>query len=343
MIEETPNEIIILLNHGVFHLTKIKIKNNKMKNTFKTIFIVAALVLIYSACTKQEYSLGDLTAPSNIVITTEVVGQDANNPDGDGSGTVNIAITADNALAFKVGYDAKLSSDCVAIPLNGKVTKNFAKNGVNTYRITALVFGKGGTSSLATADVTVRSDFKPDPAIITNLTGDASKTWVVDPSVPGHFGVGPWSNTSVTPEWWAAAINEKVNCCNCFYTATFTFTKVVASGTYSLTVATPDGAFTKTGDLAGGLPGIPASGAEDCYSYDGGTSDFSFIRASTGIESPTSTQTSILLSGNNTFIGYGAVLKEYEIFEINPDYMYLRVQGTETGNAWYLKMIPAVK
>jgi hypothetical protein len=37
MIEETPNEIIILLNHGVFpvcrqgrHLTKIKIKNNKM-------------------------------------------------------------------------------------------------------------------------------------------------------------------------------------------------------------------------------------------------------------------------------------------------------------------------
>jgi hypothetical protein len=314
-----------------------------MKNTLKTVFIVAALVFIYSACTKQEYSLGDLTAPSNIKIKTEVVGQDATHPDGDGSGTVNITITADNALAYKVGYDAKSASDCAPIPLSGKVTKSFAKNGVNTYRITAIVFGKGGTSSLTTADVTVRSDFNADPAIVTALTGDASKTWVVDPSVPGHFGVGPWNNASITPEWWSASVNEKVGCCNCFYTATFTFKKVVASGTYSLTVATPDGAFTKTGDLAGGLPGIPATGAEACYSYDGGTSDFSFIRASTGIEAPTSTQTSIMLAGNNTFIGYGAVLKEYEILEISATHMYLRVQGTETGNAWYLKLIPAGK
>jgi len=99
-----------------------------MKNTFKTVFIVAALVLIYSACTKQEYSLGDLTAPSNIVITTEVVGQDATHPDGDGSGTVNITITADNALAYKVGYDAKSASDCAPIPLSGKVTKSFANS-----------------------------------------------------------------------------------------------------------------------------------------------------------------------------------------------------------------------
>lgn len=329
-----------------------------MKNTFKTVFIVAVLVLIYSACKKQDYSLGDLTPPTNIVITTEVVGQDANHPDGDGSGTVNITIKADNALAYKVGYDAKSATDCLAIPFTGKVTKTFAKNGVNTYRITAIVFGKGGTSSLATADVTVRSDFKPDPAIITDLIGDGSKTWVVDPSVPGHFGVGPWINTSVTPEWWAGAINEKVSCCNCFYTATFTFTKVVASGTYSLTVATPDGAFTKTGLLAGGLPGIPATGDEGCYSYGGGTSAFTFVRSSTGIpaipvppdpdhpeinpNSP-STQTSILLAGDNTFIGYGAVLKEYEILTISETNMYIRVQGTETANAWYMKLIPVAK
>jgi hypothetical protein len=33
--------------------------------------------------------------------------------------------------------------------------------------------------------------------------------------------------------------------------------------------------------------------------------------------------------------------KEYEIMVITADYMYLRVQGTETGNAWYLKLVPA--
>jgi len=313
-----------------------------MKNTFKAVFVIAALVLIYSACKKQEYSLGDLTAPSNIVITTEVVGQDATHPDGDGSGNVNITITADNALAFKVGYDAKSPADYSSISSSGKVTKKFTKTGVNTYTISTLVFGKGGSSSVGTAVVTVRSDFTPDPDLVANLTGGSSKTWVVDKDVPGHFGVGPYVNTSVTPEWWSAKKDEKLGCCPCFYDATFTFSKVASTGTYTLKVTTV-AAFTKTGDLAGGLPGIPPAGDEGCYDYPGGTSDFSLIPASTGIAPPTSTQTSILLSGVNTYLGYGAVLKEYEIFEITPTYLYLRVQGTETGNAWYLKFKPVGK
>jgi hypothetical protein len=160
----------------------------------------------------------------------------------------------------------------------------------------------------------------------------------VDKSVASHFGVGPWSTTSVTPEWWSAAPNEKVACCNCFYTATYRFAKD-AAGNYSLTVATPDGAFTKTGALAGGLPGIPASGGEACYSYGGGTSSFSFVPSSSGIAaSAPSTKTAILLGGTNTFIGYGAVLKEYEIMSISATTLKLRVQGTETGNAWYLTL-----
>ena len=86
------------------------------------------------------------------------------------------------------------------------------------------------------------------------------------------------------------------------------------------------------------LPGIPATGDEGCYSYGGGTSAFSLIPSSTGIASSISTQTSIELAGNTTFIGYGATLKEYEILSISPTAMYLRVQGTETGNAWYIKL-----
>jgi hypothetical protein len=46
-----------------------------------------------------------------------------------------------------------------------------------------------------------------------------------------------------------------------------------------------------------------------------------------------------MLGGNNTYIGYGSLLKEYEILTITGTTMYLRVQGTETGNAWYLKLI----
>jgi hypothetical protein len=305
-----------------------------MKKFIINFFGVAALLMVFGTCKDKEYSLGELTAPTNIVITTEVVGQNASNPNGDGSGDVVITVTANDALSYKVDYDASTPVDLVYIA-SGKTTKKYTKLGLNTYKITAVVYGKGGTSSSATADVTVKSDFTPAAAIVTNLTGGTSKTWVVDKSVAGHFGVGPWSKTSVTPEWWSASPNEKVSCCNCFYTANFTFTKVAASNTYTLKVTSPDGAFTKTGSLTT-LPGIPGSGDEGCYSYGGGTSGFTFIPASTGIAS--STQTSILLDGVNTYIGYGALQKEYEIFEITATYMYLRVQGTETGNAWYLKL-----
>lgn len=317
-----------------------------MKNTFKTVFVIAAIVMIFSACKKQEYSMGDLTAPSNIVITTEVVGQDATHPDGDGSGLVNITITADNALAYKVGYNATKSTDFALVSSSGKITKKFTKS--DTHTITVIASGKGGSSSTASTKVKVRSDFTPDPAIVTAITGDASKTWVVDKDIPAHFGVGPWNVESIRPEWWAGAVNEKLSCCPCFYTATFTFSKV-APGAFTLKVTT-DAAFTKTGALAGGLPGIPVGGDEGCYDYPGGTTDFSFVQASSGApavpsipaNSP-STLTSILLSGIETYIGYGAVLKEYEILTYSENTLYLRVQGTETANAWYLKLKPVTK
>ena len=313
-----------------------------MKNNFKVLSVVFAIIFFINSCTEKEYTLGDLSAPTNLAITTEVVGKDATHPNGDGSGDVKISVTANNALSYKVDYNANDPVDLVFLP-TGSVTRKYTSLGLNTYRITAVAYGAGGTSSIVTTDVTVRSDFTPDPAIVTNLTGGTSKTWVVDKSIPSHFGVGPWNVGSIRPEWWSAAINEKVNCCNCFYTATFTFTKIAASGTYTLAVASPDGAFTKTGSLAT-LPGIPASGDEGCYPYGGGTSGFSFAPASSGApatptagNSPT-TQTSILLGGSNTYIGYGSVQKEYEILTITPTAMYLRVQGTETGNAWYLKL-----
>lgn len=296
---------------------------------------MAVFAVLYS-CTSKNYSLGDLTPPSNIVITAEIAGATTASPSGDGSGDVKITITADNALAYKVDYGTSSSLNLVYLA-TGTTTKKYTTLGTNTYRITAVVYGKGGTTSTATKDITVRSDFTPDASIVANLTGGTSKTWVVDKSVAGHFGVGPWSATSVTPEWWSAGVNEKVSAAPCFYTSTFTFVKG-ANGTFSLQVASPDGAFTKTGSLTT-LPGIPDSGSEGCYTYTGGTSSFAFVPSSSGIAaSAPSTKTAILLAGNSTFIGYGALQKEYEIMVITSTYMYLRAQGTETGNAWYLKL-----
>lgn len=324
----------------------LKLTNlNNMKNKIKYLLIPFVLLAsLYVGCQKDDYELGDLTAPSNLVIETQIQGQDASNPNGDGSGNVSITVSANDAMTYKIGYrnvtdlsDTALDMTTIA---SGVTTKKFTDQGLQTYRITVIAYGKGGTSSVLTKEVTVLSLFDPGVEVVTSLTNNASKSWVVDKSVPGHFGVGPWNNGSYTPEWWAAAINEKVACCNCFYTATFTFNKV--GNAFSIDVATPDGAFTKTGDLAS-IPGIPASGDEGCYSYGGGSSSFSFVPSSVSPSNSDvqTTGAAILLGGSTTFIGYGALKREFEILEINDNYMYLRVQGTETGNAWYLKLIPA--
>ncbi len=318
-----------------------------MKRIFKYLTGVFAIVITSHNCSQKDYKMGDLTPPSNIVITTEVIGANTANPAGDGSGDVKITITADNALAYKIDYDANTALDLVYLP-TGTVTRKFTATGVHTYLVTAVVYGKGGTSSTLTKEVTVRFDYTPaDATIVPNLTGGTSKTWVVDKSVSGHFGVGPIAHDPTgsatdwtTPSWWSAGVNEKVAAANCLYTTTFTFTKIASSNTYTLQVTNPDGAFTKTGALAS-IPGIPASGAEGCYSYGGGTAGFSFIPSSSKIPASTpSTQTSIMIEGNTAYIGYGSLQKEYEIMVLTPTYMYLRAQGTETGNAWYFKLIP---
>lgn len=316
-----------------------------MKN-LKYLSGIFMMLLAFSSCKKKDYTLGDLTTPTNVAITTEIVGQSTANPNGDGSGNVKINVTSDNTLTYKVAYTVIGDNTAATYNLldvgNGPVTKKFlsptGSSGVFNFRIIVIAYGKGGVSTTATKDIQLRVDFIVDPAIISNLTGGTSKTWIVDKSIAGHFGVGPWSKTSVVPEWWAAGVNEKVSCCNCFYTATFKFIKDASTGAFSLQVATPDGAFTKTGSLAS-IPGIPSSGDEGCYSYGGATAPFTFGPASSGIASTTpSTSVSINLSGNTTFIGYGALQSEYEILTISATALYLRVQGTETGNAWYIKM-----
>ena len=307
-----------------------------MKKYINSLLFTSLMLITISGCSDKEYSLGDLSAPTDLVINTEIVGQDATHPNGDGSGDVKITVSAKNALSYKVDFNADDPVDMVFLP-NGTITKKYTNLGLNTYRITAIAYGKGGSATTVTKEIQVQSNFTVSADIVNALTGGSSKTWVVEKNVPGHFGVGPFTGDgSTSPGWWSAPPNDKAGCCNCFYTAKFTFTKV-SDNSYTLQVQSPDGAFTKTGSLTT-LPGIPASGDEGCYSYAGGTSAFSFIPASSGIEA--STKTSIVLAGNNTYIGYGAVQKEYEILSLTPENMYLRVQGTETGNAWYLKMIP---
>lgn len=298
-----------------------------------------ALVFLFS-CKEDEYTMGALSSPTNLNIVTEIAGQDSQNPNGDGSGLVNITATADNVLSYRIAFTEidNLGSEpeYQEMPA-GKMTKKFSSLGDVNYRISVLAYGAGGSSTLATKDITVKSVYNPDPEIVANLTGGSTKTWVVAKAQPGHLGVGPYTPASIEPEWWSAAPFEKEGSADCLYAASFSFTQEGPTS-FSMKSITPQGAFTKTGALSG-IPGIPASGEEGCYPYAGGSSAFAFIESTSGVAASASTTTSILLSGNTTFIGYAATKKEYEILSITPTTMHLRVQGTETGNAWYVKLV----
>ena len=315
-----------------------------MKNLKYTIGVILSLVLITVGCKEDTFEFGDIDAPSNLVINTEIIGQTDADPNGDGSGEVIISITANNAITYHMGINKidDYSDVNYSVLSSGTLNKIFTSPGINTYRISVIAYGPGGSATNIAKDITVRSDFVPDVEIVTAITNDSSKTWIVDKDVPAHFGVGPWGGQS--PEWWTAGVDEKLEEAPCFYSTTFTFTKN-ANGTYVLVVdASVDGAFTKSGDLTN-LPGIPAEGDEGCFAeYSGGSSSFNFVPSSSGIEVNDefpSTQVALKIDTSDAYIGYGSLQSEYEILEITPDYMYLRVQGTETGNGWWIKLKPA--
>lgn len=155
-----------------------------MKNIKYLIYTCLSLVLITS-CQDEDATFGEIVAPSNIQIIAEIVGADAENPNGDGSGKVNFMATADDVISFQYNYNGAVNS-----APSGMQTYNFAILGLNTYTVTVTAFGTGGASSSKTIEVEVLSLYEPPADLITMLTGDSSRTWRIKSEVDRHFGLG---------------------------------------------------------------------------------------------------------------------------------------------------------
>jgi hypothetical protein len=155
-----------------------------MKNFKHVIFNLLALVLI-TGCQDDDIEFGDITAPNNLVVTVELQGQDAENPNGDGSGIVTLRASADNAIAYQYIFNGARSS-----APSGDRMFSFSSLGLNTYDVTAIAFGTGGASTTATIQVEVLSLYEPPADLITMLTGDDSKSWRIKSEANSHFGLG---------------------------------------------------------------------------------------------------------------------------------------------------------
>lgn len=173
-----------------------------MKN-FNFLIAYSILFLFFMMSCQDEPKFGDVIAPTNIVVTAEVVGQDAENPFGDGSGTVNFSASADNAATFRyvaTGVQEDASS--------GDASITFTSLGVNTYEVVVIAFGAGGISSSTTIQVEVLVTYAPPADLIEKLVGNGSKTWRIKSEKPGHFGLGPVGG-NVPTEWYGAQPEEK--------------------------------------------------------------------------------------------------------------------------------------
>jgi hypothetical protein len=289
------------------------------------IIILVGVQLFFSGCEDHNYTLGELITPTNLQVNYEVVGVDAENPYGDGSGEVKFTATADNYITFNFqfgdGKDGKIKQD-------GKVTHVFSKNGVNTYNVTVLAVGTGGITTSKTIQVEVYSSFTDDEALMF-LTGGSSKKWYWAADQPGHTGLGPnFEDPGKTyAAWYNAAPYEKP----CMYDAEFVFTKTADGMTFEQ-LAGP--AF-----IPGTYAGKIGVGPDACYGEDVvptiyGVKNVSFSPSSSIATEAGGYRGTTMSFSDGGFMCWYVGTSIYEIIQVTDNLLKVRVEEDGTF-AWY--------
>ncbi|WP_219009465.1 glycoside hydrolase family 16 protein [Aquimarina litoralis] len=119
-----------------------------MKKVVNYIFVWISLSFV--SC-NEDNEVFQVTGPSSLSVTIEVVGQTTEMPDGDGSGIVNITATASGA----VKYDFYINNTRRASTLDGKYTHTFDAVGVNQNDIRVEAIAASGGISENTRSVSV--------------------------------------------------------------------------------------------------------------------------------------------------------------------------------------------
>lgn len=205
-----------------------------------------------------------------------------------------------------------------------------------TYTVKLTVFAKGG-SAFSTQTITIAEDDltllnSPD---IVNLTGGISgkgfKTWVIDSTRSGHFGVGPEPASALgnVPEWYSAEPVQQTNMHFYddqykFYLDGFKFDMVNNGGAFidALTV----GEFTNV---------VGTSGDDFIALFPNQLGESWNFVVEDGI-------TYLTVSGKS-HIGFYAGVRKYQVLKLSENELSLRYVDGNASNpalAWYLRLVP---
>jgi hypothetical protein len=287
--------------------------------------ILLMMVAGFYSCNKEEYNFGEITAPAELVLTTAIAGVDAANPNGNGTGIVNISTAASNVITYKIDF----GDGTVQMVPSGIIQYKYKKPGVNQYVITVSAVGTGGVVSNISKMIKVFVAFEIPAEIVANLTGGTSKVWVMDREASGHFGVGPAD--AFSPIWYSATPNQRD--ADGMYDDEITFKKIT-NNQVSINVDNKGQTFIL--GAAVGFYGF--SGGEGQYPLaTGGEKTLAFSDAASGSTPSVSTQIEFAVPGNGIVcVGIGSV--GYEILSLTQTTLHLKTIGID-GNSWYQKFI----
>ena len=339
----------------------------KKVNYIKTMLFLT--VFTFLGCQEENKEFGNLIPPTNITLNFEIIGQDDNNPNGDGSGIVNFSATADNAITYIYSFGD--NTDNTSAP-SGNSSHRFTRTGLSSYNVTVTASGLGGVTSSKSINVEVFSAFDDieaksflsgapisqdiDGVDIIEISSPATKIWYLYDSKTGHLGVGPSLEFDIEiygspreyyyPSFYAAPPGTfcgGAGECLCNDELIFTLN--------------PDGSMNYLLDNKGttffnGNPAHQAvaggaGGGDACLDFDTstvsnvsfapGSEDWSLV-ADPSFESR-GTQMNFSDSG---FMGYYVGSSSYEIIQISETDLYVRTLDAADPNlAWYHKFTSA--
>jgi len=303
-----------------------------MKNTLKKLTGFLMLLLFAAGCQDDDSTFGNVTTPSNLALSYEIVGANQANPNGDGSGMVVLKAHADNAMTYKFIYPDATSDTKPA----GLMNKRFTTNGINSYVVTVVAYGTGGSAITGTITVVDLLSLFDDPETTRILTNNGTKTWYWSAAEQNHLGVGPNAAADTEhnfwPYWYGAGPFEKAGgTSSCMYNAKFTFS---LDGNQIRFTQDNGGAtfFNKAfASIAGG------NGSEDiCLAYSTTGQKTVLLSPAESVVAPEHSTGTQMTFTDGGFMGYYIGASTYEILEISENRMVVRaVQGNDPATAWY--------
>lgn len=286
----------------------------KKKHLLFITSISILLAIVISACRKENPQLGSPPKETDAVFT--YAPSDTNN---------NVIIfTATNPDIINMwDFGNGLTGE-------GAVVSSIYPNAGN-YTVNLSVFNSGGSKTSSQEIIIEQTD--PgllDNPIYTMLTGGINgpgfKSWYIDSTTAGHFGVGPdpVSALGYTPEWWSAPEMAKPGCG--MYDDRFVF----YLNDYRFDMITNGDVYVHN-TIADQYPGSFENLADFTAPYNNQLNEsWSVIEGS---------DTTLTVSGNS-FIGFGTGVNTYKIIELTENSMYLAF-GHHTGELmWYLRLKP---